>query len=278
MVMSAIAAGVVAFIVSTLAGMFGGNRSFARGLAATTLAFVPGYIAQVLNWLPWIGTLIALGLFVYALVLLWRIIPIYLDVPDSKRTGHYVLSLVATIVTMVLISMLMRPIIGPGSLGMPDFSSSVSDSQPTGFGGLAGEAMRQGALIAEAEEDRFDLPADGRLSEAQVEEYIRVNQRAEEILHEKAERMQELARRAEDNEQLSMREMREIMGGATSMIGMNTVELEIIKSSGGNWAEYEWVKNALRTAYVQQDINAAVEHNYALYKKYEDELREFVTR
>ena len=75
-----------------------------------------------------------------------------------------------------------------------------------------------------------------------------------------------------------MSEMSEIMSGATSMMGMNTVELEIVKSSGGNWAEYDWVKESLRTAYVQKDINESVAHNYALYKKYEDDLRPLVAR
>jgi hypothetical protein len=275
MIMSAIAAGVVAFIVSVLAGMFGGKSSFARGLAATTLAFVPGYLGQALNWLPWIGTLVALGLFIYALVLLWRIIPIYLDVPDNKRTGHYILSLVAVIVTMFLISMLMRPIVGNR---MPDFSESISDSRPTGMGGLVGEAMRQGELMSAAEEDRYEPPSDGELDENQVEEYIRVMKRASEIMEEKGQRMRELAERADQNEQLSMSDMSEMMAGATQMIGMNTLELEVVKSAGGNWAEHQWVKEALRQAYIQKDINAAVEHNYELYTEYEDELRTFIAR
>lgn len=110
-VFSAIAAGVVAFIVSTLAGMFGGKSSFALGLAATSLAFVPSYLGQALGWLPWIGGFVVLGLLIYALVLLWRIIPIYLEVPAGKRVGHYILSLVATIVVMYLVSMLLRPMI-----------------------------------------------------------------------------------------------------------------------------------------------------------------------
>jgi hypothetical protein len=60
------------------------------------------------------------------------------------------------------------------------------------------------------------------------------------------------------------------------MMGMNTIELEIVKSAGGNWAEHEWVKNTLRTAYIQKDINEAVAHNYALYQEYEDELQAIV--
>jgi hypothetical protein len=277
MIMSAIAAGVVAFVVSALAGMFGGKSSFARGLAATSLAFVPGYLGQALSWLPWIGTLLAIVLFIYALVLLWRIIPVYLDVPDSKRTPHYIVSLIATVITMIIISVVMRPIVAP-VMPTPGFSASTSDGGgPAGVGGFMGEAIRQGELRAAAEEDRYDPPSDGKLSENQVREFARVLQRAGEIMDEKSERLRELAERADNDEELSMSEMSEIMGGATTMMGMNTIELEVVKSAGGNWSEHEWVRNSLRTAYLQKDINEAVAHNYALYQEYEDDLQGFVT-
>ena len=122
MIMSAIAAVVVAFIFSAFAGMFDGKASFARGLAATSLAFVPGYLGRALSWLPWIGTLLAIALFVYALVLLWRIVPLYLDIPDGKRAPHYIVSLLATIVTMIILSVAMRPIIAPTMPVMPGYT------------------------------------------------------------------------------------------------------------------------------------------------------------
>lgn len=114
-----IAAGVIAFIFSAMSGTFGGKNSFALGLAATTLAFVPGYVGQALTWLPWIGTLLALGLMIYSLVLLWRIIPIYLEVPANKRGGHYIVSILATIVVMFILGgitgrLLYGSMAGPG--------------------------------------------------------------------------------------------------------------------------------------------------------------------
>jgi len=275
-VMGAVAAGVVAFIFSALAGAFGGKNSFALGLAATTLAFVPGYLGQALAQLPWIGALVGLGLAIYGLVLLWRIIPLYLEVPDGKRTGHYILSLVATIAVMVVLSILLRPVVGPDMSGFGGVSSSGSAAG--GAGGLFGGAMRQAELITAAEEDRYESPADGKLDNDQVEAFIRVMNRAEEVMLEKTERMRELAERADRDEQLSMREMSEMMSGATEVMGMNTIEIEIVKSGGGNWAEHQWVKESLRTAYLQKDINDAVKHNYELFMEHEDELKSFVTR
>lgn len=91
---------------------------------------MPGYLGQALNWLPWIGTLIALGLFVYALILLWRVIPVYLAVPDGKRAAHYIVSLVTTIIAFVLVSILMRPLMGSAVPGMSGFADATSGSGP----------------------------------------------------------------------------------------------------------------------------------------------------
>jgi hypothetical protein len=51
-----------------------------------------------------IGWLLGLGLLIYGLVLLWRIIPIYLGVPAEKRAPHYALSLIACVVALAVIS------------------------------------------------------------------------------------------------------------------------------------------------------------------------------
>lgn len=276
-VFSAIAAGIVAFIVSMLAGVFGGKRSFALGLAATSLAFVPGYLGQALRWLPWIGGLVFLGLFIYALVLLWRIIPLYLEVPAGKRVGHYILTLIATILVMFLIGMLLRPLMGPDMSGLGGYSS-VESTAPSGVGGVMGGAVRQAELMMAAEEDRYSPPPNGKLEEDQVKEYVRVMNRARDITIEKTERMQQLAERADRNERVSLSDMNEMMTSGTQMMGMNTIELEVVKSGGGNWAEHQWVREALRTAYFQRDTDAAAAHNYQLFRKYEDQLAQFIAR
>jgi hypothetical protein len=279
MVFSAIAAGIVAFIVSILAGMFGGRRSFALGLAATSLAFVPGYLGQALRWLPWIGGLVFLGLFIYALVLLWRIIPMYLEVPAGKRVGHYILTLIASILVMFLIGMLLRPLMGPDVSGVGGYSDVQSPDRPvSGVGAVMGGAVRQAELMMAAEEDRYTPPSDGKLDEAQVEAYLRVMHRVTEITAEKTERMQQLAERADRNERMSLSDMSEMMSSGTEMMGMNTIELEIVKSGGGNWAEHQWVREALRTAYFQRDMDEAAAHNYRIFKKYEHQLARFIAR
>ena len=278
-VTSAIAAGVIAFIVGALAGAFGGKNSFALSLAATTFAFIPGYIGQAVTWLPWIGGLLAFGLFIYGLVLLWKVIPVYLEVPDGKRVGHYILSLVAIIAAMLVLSMTVGRLLYP-SMGGPSYDSvshvpAGGSSSGTGmFGGLA----RQGELMAAAEEDRYDPPSDDRLSKQQVREFVRVMARAEELQQEKMARIQEISEKADKDEDVSFSDLGSMMSGFAEAAGLQTSEIEVVKSAGGNWAEHQWVRESLRTAWVQKDINDAVAHNYALYQEYEEQLSRHIPR
>lgn len=276
---SAIAAGVVAFVVSALAGAFGGKSSFALGLAATSFAFIPGYLGQAATWLPWIGGLLALGLFIYGLVLLWKIIPIYLAVPDGKRVGHYILSLVATIAAMFILSMTIGRLLYP-SMDGPTFKniSELPTSDSSTGAGIYGGMARQAELMEAAENDRYDPPSDGRLSEDQVREFIRVMQRTEELQQEKTARFQELAEKAESDEGVSLSDLGSMMSGVTEVAGLQTSEIEVVKSAGGNWAEHQWVRESLRTAWVQKDINDAVAHNFDLYQKFEAELSNHIVR
>jgi hypothetical protein len=277
MVSSAIAAVVIAWVFSAVAGAFGGKSGFGLGLAATTFAFIPGYIGQALVWLPWIGGLLSLGLFIYALVLLWKAIPVFLAVPDGKRVGHYILALVVSIAAMFILSMTVGRFIGP-TITAPSLSdmSDVSSRDGDSSGGLYGGLARQADLMAAAEQDRYDPPSNGRLSEDQVREFIRVMQRADELQQQKMKRLEELAEKAERDEEVSLRDIGAMMGGMSEAVGLQTSEIEVVKSAGGNWAEHVWVRETLRTAWIQKDVDDTVAHNYALYQEFEDELGDYI--
>jgi Yip1 domain len=277
-VMGAILAGVVALIWSTLAGAFRGKSNFALGLAATTLAFVPGYVGQALSGLPWIGFLLALGLMIYSLVLLWRIIPVYLEVPDASRAAHYVVSILACIVAGFIVSSVIGSMMYEAGVAPGTRSFSGDDESGAVRGGVFGAASRQAELLALAEEDTYTPPSDGKLNERQVENFIRVINRAGELRAEKDKRLQEIAKKAESEEQMSMSDFSQMMGGVVDLAGLQSEEIEIVKTGGGNWAEHQWVRESLRTAWIQKDINEAVAHNYRLYQEYEEELASHIVR
>ena len=278
-VSGAVAITVVTFIFSALAKTFGGKGSFALGLAATTLAFVPGYVGQAVSALPWIGGLLALGLGIWGLVRLWRIIPLYLEVPDEKRAPHYIVSLVASIVAMVVLS----AVVGDSFMGRAGMSQgmggNIGADGPAGAGsGIFGGIARQGELIGMAEQDRYDPPRDGRITEAQVRTFIDVMRRTSDVVAERSARVQEIAERAENDEEVSLSDFGAMMSGMSEVMALNTAEIEIVKSAGGNWAEHQWVKEALRTAWLQKDLNDTIAANYALYQEYEDELSQYIVQ
>ena len=269
---------ISAFVLSALAGAFGGKNDFALGFAAISLIAVPAYVGQALSSLPWIGWLVSIVLSIYALVLLWRIIPLYLQVPNGKRAVHYILSLVV----MAVIGIILSAVFARDQMAMQDSPfggvTSSEEGSTAAAGGFFGGFAQRAEIVAAAQEDRYDPPGDGELEEAQVQEFARVMERYTEVVREQEARLNELSERAGQNERPSLSDI----GAAVSSIGglsaLATAEMEIVKTSGGNWAEHQWVKQQLRTAWLQQDINDTVAHNYALYQRYEDVLRDHITQ
>jgi len=133
-------------------------------------------------------------------------------------------------------------------------------------------------LMAAAEDDEYEPPSNGRLKKDQVREFIRVMQRTEELQQQKTARLQELAEKADNDEQVSFKDLGSMMSGMTEAAGLQTSEIEVVKSAGGNWAEHQWVRASLRTAWIQKDINDTVAHNFELYEEFEEELADYVSR
>jgi hypothetical protein len=102
--------------------------------------------------------------------------------------------------------------------------------------------------------------------------------RATELRAERDRRLQDIARKAEEKEDMSFDDFSQVMGGMVDMVGLQSAEIEVVKTGGGNWAEHQWIRESLRTAWVQKDINESVAHNYRLYQKYEDDLAEHIAR
>lgn len=274
-VVSAIAAVVIAFVVAILAGLFKGKNSFPLALAATSLAFVPGYLGSALIHLPWLGGLLALALGIYGLVLLWRILPKYLEVPIASRVGHYILSLVASVVALFVLGTVVGT--SPVGVGTSGFEASkdggfTRDRDSNGApSGLFGTMERQGRIMEAADADTYDPPGNGKLSKAQVKNYISVMTKTRDYRIAQTQELEELSKKAEEDEIASISEA---FSGMTGIMGITTAEMEVVKTGNGNWAEHQWIKEQLHIARIQKDINDAVIHNYKLYLEFEEELRE----
>ncbi len=270
---------VAAFIFSYLAGVFKGKHDFKKGFAALSLASIPGYLGTVLGTLPMIGWLLSLGLGILSLVFLYKIIPSYLEVPDENRAIHFIASLLATIIFAFILSM----VIGFGSTPNYSYTSSgidVSKDQKVSVGerGMFREIERQATLADEADDDTFDPPADGQISKQQMKTLVANLERVTDFQARQEAQIKKLEEQMDGKEDLSFSDLSKLGRGMGSLISASNAEVEVVKSGGGNWAEHQWVKQQLRVAVIQKDLNKAVEHNYALYQKYEEELTKYGLR
>ena len=265
----AIAVGIFTY----MAGTMGGTRDYNRGVAAMSLAAIPGQVGSALGTLPWIGWIVALGLAILSLIYLYRILPLYLDIPDSKRVVHFVVSLLLTAVASIILS----STLGVGAYMATDIEEvgirdGDDDSESTRGGGLIGEVQRNAAIYDAAMSDRYDPPANGQLKKAQVKEYIRVMTHSKAMQDEYAAKMEALSEEMENKKEASLSDLMKIYRGAGGALTATNASMQIVKTAGGNWAEHVWVEEQLRLAKLQPDANKAAEKNRKLYDEFSEAL------
>ncbi len=262
---------VAAFLFSYLASVFKGKHDFNKGFAALSLSAIPAYLGAVLGTLPWIGWLIAIALGITSLVFLYKIIPLYLEVPEDKHAIHYVVSLVSTFIVVFIINMILG--VGAYSTGALDVKHEQISSKTTH--GMFGDLERQANMVDQAGKDRYEAPKDGEITDAQMATLIMNMQKVSEYRKRQEEQMKKLDEDMKDKKEFSFSDFGKLTSGISSVMATANAEMEVVKSGGGNWAEHQWVKDQLRIASIQKDLNEAVKHNYALYQKYADQLKQY---
>ena len=275
--------GVISVLIASLvfgmmAKVFNGKNDFSRAFAAISFAMIPAWVATIVGSIvPWIGWLFMLAGFVMTMVFLYKIMPLALNVPDGKRVVHYI----SSIVIVIIINMIIGAIIGPSTAvrqaQMNDYISSSTSGRTSAVPGFVNEIERQGQLMESAQSDVFEPPSDGEVSEAQVKEFIKVLQKTRAAQEDYTAKMQKLGEdmdaKNKAGEAPSVADLTSMFKGVGGAVSAANVEMEVVKTGGGNWAEHQWVKEQLRIARIQQgDGSDAIKHNYELYKEYEDEL------
>jgi hypothetical protein len=265
---------VAAYLFSFFAGVFKGKQDFNKGMAAVSLAAIPAYVGGILGPLPWVGWLVSLALSVVTLMFLYKLIPLYLGVPQDKRIPHYVVSLIATVGVAFVVNMVLG--LGAYSTGALHTAGEDSGTVRGGQYGVWGEMGRQAKLMEDAEDDAYRPPADGRITDEQMAAYLDVLRKTAELRARERERIKQLEKDMADKEQAGAGDLGRLSSGLGAVFrSLATAEMEVVKTGGGNWAEHLWIKDQLRTAMIQKDINDAVKHNYAMYQRYADRLREY---
>ncbi len=260
---------VIAVLFDWLSERFGGKRSFDAAYAVVGLAIVPAAAGTAIGPFPWIGWLISLAASIYSLMLAYRFLPLFLEIPEDNRVKHFALSIVAALIVNIIVSMAVGPLFLSSAVDqvMRDAGSENVGSEDAGIGVFGGGLGRQAEIVEAASEDTYEPPADGRLTDAQVARFADTLAKTQALRERLGGSLESM-----ENEEPSLGDL---MSGVGGVVRLSTAEMEVVKTAGGNWAEHQWVRGQIETARIQQDLNDVTAHNYELFLNYQDQIEQF---
>lgn len=140
-------------------------------------------------------------------------------------------------------------------------------------------------VLKAAADDKYDPPADGRLTDAQVQMYLKVREREKDIARVARQEAQAHAKKADEAGEKSLGGMMEAFKTLGSVADLATADIRAAQELGLNTAEYQWVKNtilALSAADMSSQMmdasSAAIDSGYAQLKKQHDETTDPTTK
>ena len=140
-------------------------------------------------------------------------------------------------------------------------------------------------LLKEVADEKYDAPADGRLTEAQVQMYLKVRDNEKQIVQvarQEAQQHADAAKKAGDKSLSGMMEGFKTLG---SVADIATADIRAAKDLGFNTQEYLWVKGQILAASsaaaaqkVTQATQANLESSVAQIKRSLDEAKDEATK
>ena len=140
-------------------------------------------------------------------------------------------------------------------------------------------------LLKEAAEDKYDAPQDGRLTDAQIQMYLKVREHEKKIAQVAKKELQQHAQKADKSGEKSLGGMVEGFKAMGSFADLVTADIRAAKELGFNTAEYTWVKERVLEAstaqmgqQAQKASAAMFDQAYAQTKKQYDEAQDEPTK
>lgn len=140
-------------------------------------------------------------------------------------------------------------------------------------------------LMKQIANDSYDPPQDGRLTDAQVQMYLKVREHEKQIAQVAKDEMKKHAEEAKAKGDKSIGGFMEGMKALGSAADFMTADIRAAKDLGYNTQEYLWVKQqilAASTAQMAEQFSNAVAQNfdkaYAEAKKAHDEAKDEQTK
>ena len=153
---------------------------------------------------------------------------------------------------------------------------------------IASELAKSGSttkLLNEAAEDRYDAPQDGKLTDAQIQMYLKVREKEKAIAQVAKQQLQQHADEAKKSGEKSLAGMVQGFKGLGSVADFLTADIRAAKDLGYNTAEYQWVKGqvlAASTSAIGQQLASAMasqmDSTYQQTKKAYDEAKDEQTK
>jgi hypothetical protein len=132
-------------------------------------------------------------------------------------------------------------------------------------------------VLKQAADDSYDPPADGKLTEAQVQMYLKVREREKEIAKVARTEAEAHAKKADAAGEKSIGGMMEAFKTLGSVADLATADIRAAQELGYNTAEYQWVKTTIlgvSSADFSQQMatatGAMLDSSYAELKKQHD--------
>lgn len=100
-------------------------------------------------------------------------------------------------------------------------------------------------LMKEASEDVYEAPADGKLTDAQVQMYLKVREQEKKVAQVAKQELEQHAKKAEKSGEKSLAGMIEGFKSLGSAADLLTADIRAAKQLGYNSQEYLWVKEQI---------------------------------
>lgn len=153
---------------------------------------------------------------------------------------------------------------------------------------IASELAKSGSttkLMKQVADDSYEAPADGKLTDAQVQMYLKVREKEKAIAQVARQQLKEHGDKAKQAGDKSLAGMMEGLKGLGSAADFLTADIRAAKDLGYNTQEYLWVKTQILavsgadvTAKMGEAINAQMEATHAQIKKAYDEAKDEQTK
>ena len=153
--------------------------------------------------------------------------------------------------------------------------------------GIAKDLEKRGTvdLMKEVADDKYTPPADGKLTDAQVQMYLKVREHEKaiaQVARAEAQKHADAAKKAGEKSLSGMMEGFKTMGAAADML---TADIRAAKDLKYNTQEYLWVKGQVlaasvsdMTAKTTEAMNANMDASYQQLKKQYDEAKDDATK